>query len=170
MVAGVATEDEMVTVGINLHLELLVGLHISLAHLGAIAEVNIVVGSTVDQQEFAAEFVGTSDGRDGIIVFVLLRSAHKTFGIYSVVIAPVAGGCHRHATTEDGTSFRHRHQRVETAEAPSPDSDAVLVNVGLLTEPDGSLHLVVTLKVAETQIGTLLEVGTARTGSTTVDT
>ena len=47
MITGVATEDEMVTVGINLHLELLVGLNISLAHLGAIAEVDIVVGSTV---------------------------------------------------------------------------------------------------------------------------
>ena len=61
MITGVATEDEMVTVGINLHLELLVGLHVCFAHLGAIAEVDIVVGSAVNEKWFDNALVDSAN-------------------------------------------------------------------------------------------------------------
>ena len=130
---------------------------------------HVVVGRAVDEEELTAEFVGTPDGRDSVVVLVLLGSAHEALGVHGVVIAPVAGGCHCHATTEDGTAFGHRHQGVEASEAPSPDSDALLVDIGLLGEPYGGLHLVVALELAETEIGALLEFGTSGARSTAVD-
>ena len=50
MVASVAAHDEMIAVRVNLHLKLLACLHVGFAHLSAIAEVEIVVGSVVNEK------------------------------------------------------------------------------------------------------------------------
>lgn len=50
MLARVAAIDAVVAVGVDLHLELLVVLHVGLADLGAVAEVYVVVGGAVDEE------------------------------------------------------------------------------------------------------------------------
>ena len=47
MLGGVSATDAMVAVRVDVHVELLVGLYEGFAILGSIAEVYIVVGSTV---------------------------------------------------------------------------------------------------------------------------
>lgn len=50
MLARVAAIDAVVAVSVDLHLELLVVLHVGLADLGAVAEVHVVVGGAVDKE------------------------------------------------------------------------------------------------------------------------
>ena len=61
MVSGVAAHDEMIAVSVNLHLELLASLHVGLTHLSAIAEVDIVVGSAVNEKWFDNALVDSAN-------------------------------------------------------------------------------------------------------------
>ena len=56
VVAGVASIDAVVAIGVDLHVERLVCLYQSLRHLSAVAEMHIVIGSAVNEQEVAMEF------------------------------------------------------------------------------------------------------------------
>ena len=49
VMAGVATIDAVVAIGVDLHVERLVGLHQSLRHLSAVAEMHIVIGCAVNE-------------------------------------------------------------------------------------------------------------------------
>ena len=62
VVTGVATIDAMVAVGVVVHVELLVGLHEGLGVLDTVADVYIVVGHAMHEEQTAVEVVGTADG------------------------------------------------------------------------------------------------------------
>ena len=59
VVARVATVDAVVTVGVNVHLEVFVGLHKRFSVLKYVLRMNIVVGKTVAQQQRAVQLAGT---------------------------------------------------------------------------------------------------------------
>ena len=61
VVASVAAHDEMIAVRVNLHLKLLACLHVGFAHLSAIAEVDIVVGSAVNEKWFDNALVDSAN-------------------------------------------------------------------------------------------------------------
>ena len=61
MVASVAAHDEMIAVRVNLHLKLLACLNVGFAHLSAIAEVDIVVGSAVNEKWFDNALVDSAN-------------------------------------------------------------------------------------------------------------
>lgn len=84
----VATVDVVVAIGVDVHVELLVGLHQGFAVFVGIAHVHIVVGRAVDEQQVAAELRGTLQGVDVVSGCILLRCAHVAFGVYGVVISP----------------------------------------------------------------------------------
>ena len=168
MVAGVAAVDIVIAVRVDLHFKLLVGLHEGFAHFVGIAHVYVVIGCAVDEQEVAVKLGGAADGAAVVARGVLLRRAHIALGIDGVVVFPVAGGGNGHTSAEDGTAFAHRHQRVESAEAPTPNGDAVLVDEGEGAQIEGGFHLVLALKVAQIEIGAFLEVGTAAARATTI--
>ena len=161
VVTGVAAVDIVVAVGVELLGKGFVGLYVSLAHLHKVAEVHVVVRRAVNEQEAAGELGGAADGAVGIALGILLRRAHIAFGVDRVVVFPVARRCHRHAGAERGATLAHRHQRVETAEAPAPDGDAPFVHVRQFAEVESRFHLVFRLFAAELQIGALLKLRTA---------
>ena len=88
MVAGVATVDGVVAVGVGELAEVLVGVHEGFGVFCHIAVVYVVVGRTMDDEQTAAQVLGTRD-RTAIIAFgVLLGCAHETLGVDGVVVAP----------------------------------------------------------------------------------
>ena len=54
MVAGVSAVDAVVAVGVDVHLEVLVGLHQSLGIFSRVAEMHVVVGQSVTDEQLAA--------------------------------------------------------------------------------------------------------------------
>ncbi len=170
MVAGVAAVDAVVAVGIGQLAEVLVSLHEGFGVFLRIAEMHVVVGKAVNEQQLAAELCGTADGTDIVACAVLAGGAHEALGVDGVVVAPAGGSRHSHTCGKDGTPLAHAHQGVEAAVAPAPDGDAVLVNIRLLSEPYGCLHLVVALQLAELEVGALLEVPAPTACATTVHT
>ena len=88
MVAGVATVDGVVAVGIGELEEVLVGMDEGFGVLSHIAIVHIVVGRAVDDEKAAAEVLGTGDGAAVIAFGVLLGCAHEALGVDGVVVAP----------------------------------------------------------------------------------
>ena len=124
VVAGVSTIDAVIAIGVDLHVKRLVGLHQRLRHFSAVAEMHIVIGSAVNEQEITMEFIHTSYGIDSVVVSVFLGSTHITLGVNCVVILPVGRRSDSYSTTEHGTTVCHSHQSVETSKAPSPKCDA----------------------------------------------
>ena len=162
MIAGVAATDAVVAVDVDILLEVLVGLHESLRVFGSILEVDVVVGKSVTDEQRTMEFLSSRYGVHLVVAsLVLFRCAHVTLGIDGVVVAPAGGRCHCHASTEHRSSLAHAHESVPSAVAPSPHAYAVFIDVGLTAEPQGCLHLVECFFLAETQVSTLLEVGSA---------
>ena len=170
VVSGVATVDAMVAIGVGQFTEILVGLNECFCVFRRIAEVNVVVGKTMNKQQFAAEFRCTANGTHVVAISILARSTHEALGVDAVVVAPTGGSRHSNSCCEDRTPFAHAHQGVEAAIAPAPNGDAVLVNIALLAKPDGSLHLVVTLQLTKLEVGTLFEVPTPSACATSIHT
>ena len=170
MQAGVAAKYAVVAVGVYLLTEHLALLHIGFAHLGKIAEVHIVVGRAMNEQQVAAQVSRTLYGVDSITRWVLLRGTHVTFGVHRVVVFPVAWSGHSHTGTEHLAAFAHRHQRVEATKAPAPDGYAVLVNIRQRAKVKCGLHLVFRLLVAKVEVGALFKVGTTRACAASVYT
>ena len=160
----------MIAIGVEIHLEILIGLHEGLGIFVGVLRMHVVVGHTVTEQQGTMKEVGTRDGVEGISFGILLRRAHVALCIDGVVETIARGRSHGHTSAEHLSTFAHAHQRAIAAIAPTPDADAVFVDVGLLAEPEGRLHLVLGFEHAQLQIGALLELGTTGTGSTTVDT
>ena len=63
MVAGITTVYAMIAVGVVEHIELLVSLHECLSKLHAIANVHIIIGHTMHEQQASIEVASTADGR-----------------------------------------------------------------------------------------------------------
>ena len=59
MLGGVSATDAMIAVRVDVHVKLFVGLHKGFAILAGIAEVNIVIGSTMNQEQFTMQPVYT---------------------------------------------------------------------------------------------------------------
>ena len=157
MVAGVASEDAVIAVGIEEFAEVLVCLNERLRVFVGVLRMNIVVGCAVADEECAVKLRGTLNGIGGVTVRILLRCAHVALCIYRVVILPVGRRSYCHAGTEDATTLAHTHQSVEATVAPSPDADAVLVDVRQRTNIESGLYLVLRLQIAEVKICALLK-------------
>ena len=63
MLGGVSATDAVVTVGVDVHVELLVSLYECFAIFGCIAKMYIVIGSTMHQEKFTMKFVYAVHGR-----------------------------------------------------------------------------------------------------------
>jgi hypothetical protein len=63
MLGGVSATDAMVAVRVDVHVKLLVGLYECFTIFGSIAEVYVVVGCTMDDEELAMELIHTVHGR-----------------------------------------------------------------------------------------------------------
>ena len=63
MLGSVSTIDAVVAVGVDVHVELLVGLNEGFAIFRSIAQMHIVVSGTMYQEEFAMELVYPVHGR-----------------------------------------------------------------------------------------------------------
>ena len=165
----VGAVDAVVAVGIDELHEGLVGLYEGLGELGGVAEVDVVVGRAMADEEVTVELRSTGDGVAVVARGVLLRGAHETLSIDAVVVAIAGDGRHGDTGGEDATALGHGHQGHETAIRPAPDGDAVLVDVGLLVEIEGSLHLVAGLEEAEVLVSLFLELSAAPARAAAVD-
>ena len=170
MATGITAVDGVVAVGVNLHVELLAGLHEGFGVLGGIAEVDVVVGHAVDEQQTPLQLRGAQQGRCLVVAAaVLLRRPHETLGIDAVVEPPVGGRGDSDAGTEGYGGLAHGHEGHVASVAPAPDGDTAAVNIGLTGEPAGGLGLVTGLKGADVLVGALLEVGATATRAATVN-
>ena len=88
MVTGVAAGDVMVAVVIGEHHERLAGLHQCFGILHGVAEVDVVVGRAVANQELAMQLVGLAYRTAGVSGGVFLRGAHEAFRVDRVVVTP----------------------------------------------------------------------------------
>ena len=64
MVAGVAAIDGVVAVGVGELAEVLVGMDEGFGVLCHVAEVHVVVGKAVDDEQASAKVLGTGDGHE----------------------------------------------------------------------------------------------------------
>ena len=105
MVTGVATGDVMVAVVIGEHHERFAGLHQCFGILHGVAEVDVVVGRTVANQELAMQLVGLAYRTAGVSGGIFLRGAHEAFRVDRVVVTPASRRSHGYSGGEDGTAF-----------------------------------------------------------------
>ena len=153
MVARPAAVDKVVSVGIDLHVELLAVLYVGFGDFGEVAEVYVVVRCAVDEQEVSVKVGCTLDGVDGVALWVFGGGAHVALGIDGVVILPIGGCGYGYSCLKDGAPFRHGHERIETSEAPSPDGDVLCIDVGKRGEVKGGFDLVARLEESELEVG-----------------
>ena len=146
MIAGIAAIDAVVAVGVDELAEVFVGINESGDVLGGVLIVHVVIGQTVTEQQGSAELIDTGDGTDAVVAIgVLVGRAHEALGIDGVVEAPARGRGDGDAAAEYGPPFAHGHQRVPAAIAPAPNGDVLFVDIALLSQPQGSFHLVLGL-------------------------
>ena len=62
MFGGVSTTDAVVAVGVDVHVELLVGLYQGFAIFRCVTQVYVVVSGSVNEEQLALELVCTEDG------------------------------------------------------------------------------------------------------------
>ena len=106
--AGVAAVDAVVLVGIDAHLELLIGLLEGGDEVEGVLEVDVIVARTVDKQIVALQPISEVDGRIVVVaVGVVLRTLQEALGVDVVVIAPCGDGCHSYGTLEDIVAFQY---------------------------------------------------------------
>ena len=86
MHAGIAAVYAMIAVCIELRLELYAMLHIDLGQFRHILEMNIVVGKSMNEQEFTMEFISTCQRIVVIAFCIRLRKSHIAFRVCAVVI------------------------------------------------------------------------------------
>ena len=161
----------MVAVRVDVHIKLLVGLYQGFAVFAGIAEVNIVIGSTMHQEQLTVELVYPVHGRRSFVTFhVFLRSTHETFGIDGIVETPVGRSGYGYTCLEYRRTFAHRHQCGVSTEAPSPDADVLGIHIRECAEVKGCFHLVAGFLHTEVHVSTFLEFSTTSTGTTSVYT
>ena len=82
MLTGITTINSMITVGINLHIELFIQLNKMFGIFGTVLEVYIIIGHPMYEQKVAMEFVCPCKGGCGFISFgIFFGSTHKAFHI-----------------------------------------------------------------------------------------
>ena len=82
MVAGISSEDTVITVGVNLCIKLDVCLYQCFTVLHEILQVYVVVCTSMDEQQLSFQLGCTADGRRSLVtVTIFLRCAHEAFGI-----------------------------------------------------------------------------------------
>ena len=86
--------------------------------------------------------VGTLDWVYLVAILVLLRSTHVTLGIDRIIEAVAGRRRNSHTSLEHRAAFAHTHQGIETAIAPSPDTDVVLIHVWQTAHIERCLHLI----------------------------
>ena len=132
MQTGVASEDAMVAVGIDLHVELFAKLYEVFGIFRAILEMNVIIRHAMYQQQIAMQVVGTSKGGRGFVTFgIFFRGTHETFAVYGIVIVPVGNRSNGCSGFEYGSSFAHAHNGHVAAITPAPDPDTIFVYVRL---------------------------------------
>ena len=171
MIARVAAIDAVVAVRIDQLSEVLVGLHQRLHILRRVLVVHVIVGQSVTDEQRAAQLLGPCYGVHLVVALgVLLRRTHVALRVNRVIESPARRRSNSHTSLEDRPSLRHRHQRVPAAVRPAPDAYAALVDVGLLSQPQGRLHLVARLELAQPQVRALLKLGPATARAAVVHT
>ena len=108
--------------------------------------------------------------RNVIAVRVLLRSTHIALRINGIVETPISDRGYGNTTIENGTTFGHRHDSVESTETPSPNGDTVLVDKRKRTQIESGFHLVFRFLVTHRHVSTFLEIGSTSTCATSIDT
>ena len=103
---------------------------------------HVVVGQSMADEQMSVEFLISVHRRDVVSRWIFLWCAHISLGVRAVVIAPVGDRSHSDTTAEDRSSLTHRHDGVESSEAPSPDGDTILVDIGERSKIESRLHLV----------------------------
>ena len=143
MIAGVAAIDAVVAIGVDKLAEVLVGVDECCDVLGGVLIVHVVISQSMTEQQGTMQLVGAGNGADIIItICIFIGRTHEALGVDGIVEAPTGGRRNGDAAAEHGPSFAHSHQRVPAAVAPAPDGDVLFVDVALLTQPEGGLHLV----------------------------
>ena len=128
----------------------------------------VVIGKTVAYEQLTMQVGSSLYGVDGISLAILLGRTHISLSIDGVVVFPVGRRSHRDTTGKHSPALAHRHQRTESTEAPSPDGDIVLVNIRLIAQIDGCLHLVASLEIAKAEIDGFLKISTSATSTSTI--
>ena len=67
MLAGIATINTMITIGVNLHVELFIQLYQMLGIFGTILEMNIIICHTVYQQEVTVSLIRPCESQDRLL-------------------------------------------------------------------------------------------------------
>ena len=147
MVPRVSPVNAVITVGVYQLAEILIGLHQCLRIFSSIAEVHIIVRHSVYQQKRAVQLFRTGNRTIVIPSRILLRRTHKALGINGVVIAPRGRRSNGNTRTEYLTAFGHSHQRIESAEAPAPDGNALFIDIRLLAQPESCFYLILRLQL-----------------------
>ena len=90
MLTGITTINSMITVGINLHIELFVQLNKMFGIFGTVLEVYIIISHSMYKQKVAMEFVCPCKGGCGFISFgIFFGSTHKAFRVDRIIKSPV---------------------------------------------------------------------------------
>src|SRR5260370_11109583 len=112
------------------HLDVLSRFDEAVDHSERVREVHVVVAGAVGDKQFALELRRVFYRRRILISFlILLRQAEVAFGVDAVVVAPVRDRAAGKSRFEIIARFEHCVQRHVAPVAPSPDADAILVNV-----------------------------------------
>ena len=91
VVAGVAAIDAMVAVGVDVHLEILVGLHQCLGIFIGILRMHIDIGMTVADELCTVQVVHTLNGVGVIARGIFIGRTHIALSVNTVVKTPVGG-------------------------------------------------------------------------------
>src|SRR5256884_3469545 len=83
---------------------------------------------------------------------VFLRKAEVALGVDGIVVAPVGDRAARETHFENIAGFKHGVQRHVTAVAPSPDADAIGINIGKRLEIFDAVALVGKLLCAHAKV------------------
>ena len=130
---------------------------------------NIIISQSMTQQQSSVHLGNTNRGICIITCGILLRRTHETLSIDRVVETPIRGRGNSNTCLKDRTTLTHTHQGVETTEAPSPDTDIILVNIGKRTQIDSCLYLIAGLQFSQLFINTFLKVCPTCSCATTIN-
>lgn len=148
----------MVAVRVDLHVELLVGLHESFGQFVCILHVYVVIGSSVAEQQISFQVGSPMDGGIVVVAFrVILRTAHVAFRVDGIIVTPVGHRSHGYGGREYVVSLHQAEGGHESAVTPAPDTDLGWIDVGLLGQPTGGGNHIVALDFTELEIGTFPE-------------
>ena len=131
---------------------------------------DIIVSEAMTNEQVTMQLLIAMKRRNVIAIRVLLRSTHIAFRINGIVETPISDRGYGNTAVENGTTLGHRHDSVESTETPSPNGDAVLVNIRKRTQIESGFHLVFRFLVTHRHVGTFLEISATSPCTTSIDT